>query len=265
MGETPCGFKSHHSHKEISPEVATSRAFFVYTVTMTDLTFTSDLNVELVQTVGDDSSVTRAARVSTGLDLEDYDEKAETGLINYLVKKRHGSPFEHNSFTFRVEAPIFVFREFHRHRIGWSYNETSGRYKKLEPKFYIYPENRPIVQEGSGAHPKLVPGTSVQLAIVNGAMISGYQRAWKSYESALGFGAANEVARAVLPVGIYTSMYATCNARSLMAFLSLRTSDAGASNPQWEIEQIAHKMEEAFKKAMPLTWKAFNENGRVAP
>lgn len=230
--------------------------------------FTSALEVELVQHIGTDDSVAAAARVSTGLDLAEYSETKNNGLINYLMKQKHGSPFEHNSMTFRIKAPIFVFREFHRHRVGWSYNEISGRYTKLAPNFYVYPEGRPLVQQGSGAHPKLVDASPIVTKVTNGFLVEAYSHAWRTYCEMLNAGVANEVARAVLPVGLFSEMYATCNARSLMSFLTLRVdhpSNTFTTKPQWEIQNVAEQMEAEFKKLFPLTWASFVMNGRVAP
>jgi thymidylate synthase (FAD) len=95
---------------------------------MTTISFRSDVTVKLIQAMASDDAVTMAARVSTGSSYASPEKDA--GLINYLMRDRHGSPFEHNAFTFYIEAPIFVFREFMRHRIA-SYNEESGRYKEL--------------------------------------------------------------------------------------------------------------------------------------
>jgi thymidylate synthase (FAD) len=232
------------------------------------INLTHDLEVELVQNVGDDAAIARAARVSTGADLLNYDEDVDAKLINYLVKHRHGSPFEHTSMTFRISAPIFVFREFHRHRVGWSYNEISGRYKKLEPRFYIYPGNRPLVQEGSSAHPKLINSNEALTLMTNNTLYQSYKNSWDMYELLLKDGVANEVARAVLPVGVYSEMYATCNARSLMSFLSLRVDSSNAkfeTKPQWEIEQVALGMEKHFDRLFPATSEAFHNNGRVSP
>ena len=229
---------------------------------------TSEMTVELIEHSGTDALIAAAARVSTGRYMKESQPKEDEGLIRYLVKHRHGSPFEHSSMTFRIAAPIFMFREFMRHRIGFSYNEVSGRYKKLDPKFYIYPVGRPLVQQGSSAHPDLVQGDAELTLTTNEALEVGYRAAWDAYEQMLAAGVANEVARAVLPVGIYTEAYVTCNARSLMSFMSLRIDDPSAAfetKPQWEIEQVARSMEMSFSKLFPATWAAFNNHGRVAP
>jgi thymidylate synthase (FAD) len=230
--------------------------------------FTSEIKVELIQHTGSDESIAAAARVSTGLDLLEYTPEQNRGLIKYLMKNRHGSPFEHNSMTFRAMVPIFCVREWQRHRIGWSYNEVSGRYKKLEPTFYVASPYRPLVQSGNGAHPKLVDGGPVLTKVSNGIKIEAYTHAWGAYEKLLDLGLANEVARDVLPVGIYTEMYATCNARSLMSFLSLRVDhpdNTFSTKPQWEIQKAAERMELHFKALFPETWGAYIGNGRVAP
>lgn len=229
---------------------------------------TSKMNVTLYNHMGDDCDIASAARVSTGLNEKEFNSTADTKLINYLIKNRHGSPFEHTSITFLIDAPIFVFREFMRHRIGWSYNEVSGRYKQLDAKFYVYPNNRPLVQVGSSAHPDLVEGSELLTTLTNASLVSSYHKAWREYETMLESGVANEVARSVLPVGLYSSMYATCNARSLMAFLSLRIdSDDNKfeTKPQWEIQNVAEQLEEHFASLFPATHDAFVKNGRVAP
>lgn len=230
--------------------------------------FTSELDVDLVQYVGSDETIANAARVSTGADVDAYTEEENAKLINYLMKHRHGSPFEHNSMTFKISAPIFVFREFQRHRIGWSYNEVSARYKQMDPVFYVYPPTRPLVQQGSSAHPDLVDGHPAMSTMVNHEMMTAYSHSWGTYKALLRDGAANEVARSVLPVGLYSEMFATCNARSLMAFLSLRVDSLDATfetKPQWEIEMVARQMEDQFANLFPDTYYSFVKNGRVAP
>ena len=400
--------------------------------------FLSDVTVELVRHSAADSDVVWAARVSTAgeqsLEAAGQDAERSRGLINFLMRDRHGSPFEHNSMTFFVNAPILVFREFHRHRVGWclagdteitfedaggrtshqsiaevhrlwhteggapgaagdghvrtydettllagrarvlevmesgvkplirlttatgrslrcsadhailtpggwrkagelgpgdpvmsgdtagnpaddtvtnpaggtaspdpivsvvadgeemtydlsvqgpwhnflaggivvhnSYNEESGRYRELAPVFYVPGRERALVQEGKPGHYRFTEGDDDQYKLVTEAMEQSYRRSYEAYQEMLAAGVAREVARSVLPVGLFSSMYATCNARSLMHFLSLRTKDERAtvpSFPQREIEMVAEKMEAIWAGLMPITHAAFNATGRVAP
>jgi thymidylate synthase (FAD) len=234
--------------------------------------FRGEMSVELVKHSAADTDVLWAARVSTAGEqsLEELhkDPERSKGLINYLMRDRHGSPFEHNSMTFFVSAPLFVFREFHRHRVGWSYNEESGRYRELQPVFYVPDAARKLVQQGRPGKYEFVEGTPEQHELTVSAMEDSYRQAYDTYRRLLDSGVAREVARAVLPVGLFSSMYATCNARSLMHFLGLRTQHEQAkvpSFPQREIEMVGELMEEQWAKLMPLTHAAFNANGRVAP
>jgi thymidylate synthase (FAD) len=231
------------------------------------LRFRSDVTVELVQSMGGDDSVVRSARVSTGGSSTDTLTDKDKGLINYLMRDRHGTPFEHNGFTFYVEAPIFVFREFMRHRVA-SYNEESGRYKELAPVFYVPDENRKLVQVGKPGAYTFEDGSYEQKMLVPADIKRVSSEAYSAYKRLLDKGVAREVARALLPVNIYSSMYVTMNARAMMNFLSLRTTREGThfpSFPQREIEMVAEKMEEFFAEKMPVTYETFNKNGRVAP
>jgi len=231
---------------------------------MTEITMVDNVTVELIDCMGADDSVIRAAQVSV-IGRNDGDgAKDPHRFINYLMRDRHGSPFEAGTMQFYVEAPIYVAREFMRHRMA-SYNEVSGRYKKLAPRFFVYPEGRGVVNEGSGAVPKLVPGSPAQHDLVARALERVYKQSWANYESLTDQGIATEVARAVLPVGLMTEFYVTMNLRSLMNFINLRTSDTGASRPQAEIEMVAKKIEEAFAREFPVVYATFNDNGRVAP
>jgi thymidylate synthase (FAD) len=229
-----------------------------------------DVTVELVKHSATDSDVATAARVSTigGNHENVVDLTRDQGLINYLMRDRHGSPFEHTSFTFYVEAPLFAAREHMRHRAGHSYNEESGRYKELAPVFYVPAPGRNLVQVGKPGQYRFEPGTAEQSARMVTNMLTAYEDAYGAYEEMLHAGIAREVARMVLPVGIFTSYYVTCNARSLMHFLGLRTQSTVATQPsfpQREIEMVAEKMEDHLAEQMPLTYAAFNRNGRVAP
>ena len=240
--------------------------------------FRSDVTVELVRASAHDSDVLFAARVSTQGEQtleeaqdESVDEEVQVkrnrGLINYLMRDRHGSPFEHNSMTFYVQAPIFVFREFMRHRIA-SYNEESGRYRELNPVFYVPAPSRNLIQVGKPGAYDFLPGTPEQTELVTSLTKKTSLEAYAAYQQMLDAGVAREVARIVLPLNLYSSMYVTLNSRSLMNFLSLRTKREGShfpSFPQREIEMAAEKMEDLWAGLMPLTHAAFNENGRVAP
>jgi thymidylate synthase (FAD) len=237
----------------------------------TEVEFRSDVEVELVRSSASDSDVLFAARVSTKGEqsLEDVgaDASRSSGLINFLMRDRHGSPFEHNSMTFFVSAPIFVFREFMRHRIA-SYNEESGRYRELRPVFYVPGPERRLVQIGKPGAYDFVEGTREQYELVTSQTRSVCREAYAAYQRMLEAGVAREVARIVLPVSIFSTMYVTMNARSLMNFHSLRTKRDDAhfkSFPQREIEMVAERMETEWASLMALRHAAFENNGRVSP
>lgn len=243
-------------------------------VSVSDVTFRSDFVVGLIDHMGSDDSVLRAMMVSTDKDgtVQEMTDEAKAGRINFLMRNRHGTPFEHNAMTFYVEAPIVVFREWHRHRIGVSINEQSGRYSELPAMFYVPPPERPLVQVGKPGAYEYVPGEPHHQADVDWLFKQSCAKAYDAYQQMLKGGIAKEVARMVLPVNTYSKMYWTCNARSLMAFLSLRTRDDRAtypSKPMWEIEQCALALENAteqcFASLFPLTYEAFNAHGRVTP
>ncbi|WP_193128264.1 MULTISPECIES: FAD-dependent thymidylate synthase [Gulosibacter] len=240
-----------------------------------DIEFRSDVTVELVRAQATDRDVLFAARVSTvgeqSLDSATGDTaelaKRDRGLINYLMRDRHGTPFEHNSLTFYVQAPLFVFREFQRHRMA-SYNEESGRYRELRPVFYVPDAERNLRQEGRPGKYEFFPGSAEQVELVQSEVRGQSEAAYASYQRMLDAGVAREVARTVLPLNIYSSMYVTMNARSLMNFLSLRRKAEGStfpSFPQREIEMCAEKMEDLWSQHMPVTAEVFQANGRVAP
>lgn len=238
--------------------------------------FKSTIDVTLIQDMGGDFMIVAAAKVSTsGPEALQFaqpgSEEGNAGLINYLMKHRHGTPFEHSALTLFVHAPIFVWREWHRHRIGFSYNEESARYKQLEPIFYLPERDRPMMKvdgwkpgrpkflhcEDDSAFERLIERKKKQ-----------YASAYQSYADSLAEGFDPGLARIDMPVGIYSGCWVTCNPRSLMAFLSLRTHEETAkfiSYPLHEIELAARACESILQKGWPLTHKAFVENGRVAP
>jgi len=215
--------------------------------------------VRLDGSMADDLSVVNSARVSFARHSSEMDASGK-GLIKFLMSNRHGTPFEHNSFRFHVKAPIFVFREWQRHRIG-SFNEWSARYSKLEPEFYLPVEENIRTQVGKpGAYTfEPMEGNEAHLAKVK--LEETYWKAWKAYQILLDHDVAKEQARLVLPVSIYSQMYWTVNARSLMNFLSLRNSE----HAMWEIREYAKVVEDIFSQVMPVTHEAFVENDRTAP
>lgn len=235
---------------------------------MHNLVFRSDMDVKLINSTSEpDRMVVAAARVST-VGASSVDSEEHSGLISYLMKNRHGSPFEHNQFTFLISAPIFVWREIQRHRIA-SYNEESGRYKQLDPVFYIPAgATRPLQQVGKAGAYEFIKGNEMQIRATHNSIKDVSEHSYGSYQHLLSLGVAREVARMCLPLNIYSSAYVTMNSRALMNFLSLRTKhedSAYPSYPQYEIAMVASIMEQLWAAEMPLTAKAFTAAGRVSP
>jgi thymidylate synthase (FAD) len=215
--------------------------------------------VRLDGVLADDLSVVNAARVSFARRKEEMDESDE-GLVRFLMRDRHGTPFEHNCFRFHVRAPIFVAREWFRHRVG-SFNEFSMRYARATDDFYV-PEaedvrsqvGKPGAYSFEPVDPELAERTREELQAV-------YETAYATYQRLVEEGVARELARSVLPVGAYTEFYWTVNARALMNFVSLRAADTA----QREIRRYAEAVERFFAEHMPVTHSAFVAAGRVAP
>lgn len=220
---------------------------------------TSDLNAELVDSMGSDESVVHAARVSIVGARAETEEGERKGLLGFLMKNRHASPFEHVTATFLLDVPIFVAREVHRHRT-FSYNEVSGRYSVLQPKFYAPDLDRPLVQVGKpGAYRFELPEDDAVYYKLWSDFRFTYQTTWNCYESLLGQGVAKEVARDVLPVGIYTSFYMTGSLRNWMNYLSLRT----APDALFEIRQVSDQIEnQLLCEVAPECMRLWIENGR---
>lgn len=213
-----------------------------------------ETTVDYVQHMGSDEMVARSARVSTGKD--QLEQTKIRGLIGYLMRERHTSPLEHNVLTVRVEAPIFVAREWMRHRTQ-SYSELSFRFSEAGPTFYVPGEARPLVNEGSGAHPKLTGPGGGLWDRTRDHHLAAYELCWQAYERMLADGVATEVARNVLPVGIFTSFYATANLGNWFRFLVLRSGRVGA--PQAEIVEAAGRVEEIISGLWPVTYGAWRE------
>jgi thymidylate synthase (FAD) len=230
---------------------------------MTEIVAKSDVTVELIDSMGDLERIVQAARVSTKGSAS-LDSGADEGLVRYLFKNKHASPFEHVVFTFYVQAPIFVTREMLRHRIS-SFNEESGRYKQMEPLFYIPSAERALVQVGKVGAYNFVAGMEEQRKIMTDAHIGAYAVAYEAYTIMLDAGIAREVARNVLPVGLFSSLYYTANLRSLTNFLSLRvdwgTDAVDPSSPTYEIELVALEIGKYVQETLPFVWDLFVANG----
>ena len=214
--------------------------------------------VRLDASCADDLSVVNAARVS----FKKRHEAMESGddkLIEYLMRNEHGTPFEHNFMCFEVKAPIMVFREWHRHRIGISINEQSARYMEMEREFYIPTNVRK--QIGKPGHYEYVVAEPELMEICREELEKSCNIAFNTYEHLLRRGVAKEQARDCLPFSTYSTMIWSCNARSLMAFLHLRN----AMTAMWEIQQYAAVLEDIWATLMPVTHAAFIANGRKAP
>ena len=205
-----------------------------------------------------DLAVANGARVSFNRSSDVLSDRDEV-LIAFLMRDRHGSPFEHGYFRFVVKAPLFVVREHHRHRAGHSYNEWSGRYSKLEAEYYVPDYVR--TQVGKPGAYTFEPVDDETREATRREIEENAARAFEAYERMLEQGVAKEVARAVLPLSTYTKYYWSCNPRSLMHFCSLRNHESA----QYEIRQYASAAESFLERLMPVTHAAFVERGRVAP
>jgi thymidylate synthase (FAD) len=215
--------------------------------------------VRLDSYMADDISVVNSARVSFAKSQQEMDDSGR-GLINFLMREKHGTPFEHNSFRFHVKCPVFVAREWFRHRIG-SFNEFSARYSEVGEDFFVPYQNDVRSQVGKpGAYEFHMVEEDIAnqaIEIINQANISAYE----AYKKLIDIGIAKELSRTVLPVGMYTQFYWTVNARSLMNFLSLRLSKTA----QLDIRRYAKSVEAIFADKMPVTYKAWVENGMNCP
>ena len=208
--------------------------------------------IKLIDKMGNDYSVVEAARVSygKGRTTPDRDKK----LIEYLMKHNHGTPFEHVVFKFHVKCPIFVARQWMRHRIA-SYNEISGRYTVYEDEWYV-PDKPRIPDPKNKQGSKIIKDPELRSKMVS-IMEDIMKRSYESYEKLLALGLSRELSRIVLPMAMYTQFYWTVNARSLMNFLNLRCD----SHAQYEIREYAIKIARIFKNTCPWIFEAFLKYG----
>lgn len=223
--------------------------------------------VRLVEHMGDEVAVCNAARVSLAKETEWSDavdlilKGDDEGLINFLMREKHGTPFEMGFIAqFHCRVPIFVMREWIRHRVGFSYNEESGRYVKMRPDFF-YPETIRTQQGKPGAYTFEESTDRGLTDYYKGILKYSSEQAYDRYEQALDMGIAKEQARLFLPLNLYTEFRWTCNARSLMNFLALRND----SHAMKEIRDYAAVVEQIFADKMPYVHDAFEKAGRVAP
>lgn len=204
--------------------------------------------VRLVDFVGGDQKAVESARVS--FDCVSKGPQRDRKLIEYLIKNEHLSPFEHSVFQFHIKCPIFVARQWMRHRIA-SYNEISARYTQVREEFY-FPEKFRAQDKNN------LQGSVDSNLLDNERMLKIYEDAlkhsYKAYKDLIEAGAAREMARMVLPVSMYTQYYWTINARSLLNFIKLRTDP----HAQYEIRLYANTIARIFQEKMPWTWQAFN-------
>ena len=215
--------------------------------------------VRLDDAMADDLSVVNSARVSFGRRVTEMSD-ADVGLIKFLMRDRHGTPFEHNSFRFHIRSPIFVAREWMRHRVG-SFNEFSMRYARATDDFYVPEPDDVRTQVGKPGAYSFDPVESDVAEAAREELQAVYDTAYAAYERMVELGVARELARSVLPVGAYTEFYWTVNARALMNFVSLRAAETA----QREIRRYAEAVEQLFAERMPVTHGAFVASGRVAP
>lgn len=212
--------------------------------------------VRLVDVMGDDLSVVRAARVSYDADWRTGEDAGkDEKLIAYLMKNRHTSPFESVVFTFEVKAPIFVFRQWHRHRT-WSYNEVSARYTELDEGFYVPDPDKIGRQSQSSKQAREITGNETKEATVAAAVIRDHcAEAFERYKLLIGMGIPRELARSVLPVAAYSRMFATVDLHNLMGFLRLRLNP----HAQYEIKVYAEAMRQLAGNSCPASMRAFDE------
>jgi len=215
--------------------------------------------VRLDDAMASDLSVVNSARVSFGRRKEEMDESDE-GLVRFLMRDRHGTPFEHNAFRFHIRAPIFVVREWMRHRVG-SFNEFSMRYAKATDDFYVPEADDVRSQVGKPGAYSFEPVDAELAEQTREELKAVYDQAFETYERLVEAGVARELARSVMPVGAYTEFYWTVNARALMNFVSLRAAESA----QREIRRYAEAVEVFLAETMPVTHAAFVAAGRVAP
>ncbi len=208
--------------------------------------------IRLVDHMGSDLSVVRSARVSYDAEWRaGEDEGKDAKLIHYLMKNRHTSPFESVNFTFEVKAPIFVFRQWHRHRT-WAFNEISARYAELPEEFYV-PDLDKVTTQSVNNKQQRTDNALEAAGACREIIKVACREAFADYKRLLEFGCPRELARGVLPVNTYSKMFATIDLHNLLGFLRLRDH----SHAQYEIQVYARAMMDLIRPIVPVTVEAF--------
>ena len=216
--------------------------------------------VRLVESMGSDLSIVRNARVSYDAEWRaGEDEGSDSRLVNYLMKNHHTTPFEAVVFTFEVKAPIFVLRQWHRHRT-WSYNELSARYRELPEEFYV-PELEQITLQSTDNKQMRTDEQHPSADVLARHMQYSNSLAFIQYQSFLKIGVPRELARSVLPVGTYSHMFCTVDLHNLFHFLRLRLHE----HAQYEIRVYAQALLELIEPIVPVAVKAFRKHVLEAP
>lgn len=211
--------------------------------------------VRLVEHMGSDLSIVRNARVSYDAEWRTgEDEGKDAKLLNYLIKNRHTSPFESCVFTFEIKAPIFVLRQWHRHRT-WSFNEISARYAELPEEFYV-PDAEQITTQSTSNKQMRTDEKHPDADVLRVVIKQQCESAFVAYKGLIVSGVPRELARGVLPVNTYSHMFATVDLHNLMHFLKLRLH----SHSQYEIRVYAEAMLKLIEPIVPFSVAAFKEH-----
>lgn len=209
-------------------------------------------HVRLVDHIGSDLSIVRAARVS--FNAEPRQDGSDNKLIHYLLKNQHTSPFESVNFTFDIKAPIFIFRQWHRHRT-WSYNEVSARYTELPEEYYVPAYDKITTQSTSNKQARTTeehPRSGELQALINISCVDSF----RTYKRMLEMGCPRELARSVLPVATYSHMFASVDLHNLFHFLKLRLH----SHAQYEIRVYAEAILSLIEGIVPVAVEAFKQH-----
>lgn len=213
--------------------------------------------VRLVDYMGSDLSVVRAARVSYDAEWRaGQDSGSDARLIKYLINHQHTSPFEHVAFTWEVKAPIFVLRQWHRHRT-WSYSEVSARYTELTEEYYI-PDCDKITTQASDNKQMRTTSEHPESVYIRDKLETASYCAFVDYRKLLSMGCPRELARTILPLNTYSHMFATVNLHNLLKFITLRNHE----HAQYEIRVYAEAMLDLIKPIVPVCVEAYLESNR---